>query len=323
MPERLEDIVRKAMSVDVAERYQSADELYAALNRFTQSQIMAAQSSKYENPAVMPVRSVSELSKDEYALRKKRSRRVAFMSGTLGGLAVIVGLFVFLWNFWLDDVFSPAERVKLPNFIGRSYEELSGNVELDAIYNFRKTEIYDDLKKYDMQNIGLVLSQKPEADRSMMLTPDGIDVELEVYMGVRLVNIPDVFNMDYREARLELENAGLVVEVENTASQSVERDRVINTSPAAGEQISAGSTVYVMVSTGESVSYITMPNLIGLSEDAAINKLQGAGFSFGGSEHVAGDVEAGTVVWQSITAFTDAEEHSSITLKVSSGPWGY
>lgn len=318
VPERLEEIIRKAMSVEVEDRYQTADELYSALNRFTQAQIMAAQSPKYENPAVMPVRSVSELSKDTYAVRKKRSRRVAFMSGVLGGLMVVVGLFAFLWSFWLNDVFSPAERIPLPNFIGKNYEELVGNTELEAAYNFNVTYVID-----TKNESGRIMSQNPEAGRSMMITPEGINVELTVSTGVVLTPVPDVLGMDYREATLELQKAGLEVELENATSQTVAKDLVINTSPASGEKISAGSTVYIVVSTGAEVSYITMPNLIGLSEDAAINKLQGAGFSFGGSERVAGDVEAGTVIWQSVAAFTDAEEHSAITLRISSGPWGY
>ena len=36
-----------------------------------------------------------------------------------------------------------------------------------------------------------------------------------------------------------------------------------------GEQISAGSTVYLSVSSGVQISYVRMPNLIGLSEAAA------------------------------------------------------
>jgi beta-lactam-binding protein with PASTA domain len=41
----------------------------------------------------------------------------------------------------------------------------------------------------------------------------------------------------------------------------------------AGEQMSSGSTVYVTVSTGPQTSYIRMPNVIGLSEEAAIKRL--------------------------------------------------
>ena len=103
----------------------------------------------------------------------------------------------------------------------------------------------------------------------------------------------------------------------------VSKDFVISTSPAVGEKISAGSTVYLVVSSGPEISDVTMPNLIGLSEEAAINKLQNAGLSFGSSEHVASEYDAGTVIGQNISAFTEVEEHTKIYLRVSTGPWGY
>jgi len=63
-----------------------------------------------------------------------------------------------------------------------------------------------------------------------------------------------------------------------------------------------------------------MPNVIGLSEEAAISRLESAGLSYGGSDRVYSDVDAGTVIGQSSDAFTEIEEHSKIALKVSLGP---
>ena len=154
------------------------------------------------------------------------------------------------------------------------------------------------------------------------LTPDGIAVELSVSTGVVLTPVPDVTNMDYREATLELQRAGFAVEVENSTSDSVSKDCVISTSPAANEQISAGSTVYLVVSSGQQVSYTTMPNFVGLTEEAAINKIANSGLTYGGSEQVSSDYDAGTVIGQSPAAFQEVEEHGKVTLRVSTGPWG-
>ena len=169
---------------------------------------------------------------------------------------------------------------------------------------------------------GLVLSQNPDPGRSMMVTPDGIEVELSVSTGMVFSPVPDVVNMDYREAASRLQQAGFLVDIENATSDSVTKDYVISTSPAANEQLSSGSTVYVTVSAGPNISYVEMPNLIGLSEEAAISKLESCGLSFGSSEFVRSDLDAGTVIGQSTDAFTDIEEHSKIYLRVSSGPEG-
>lgn len=316
VPEELERIVEKAMDPDIEERYQSADKLYDALEAFTRRQMRKPRQPKYENPAVVPVRSISELSKDKYAERKKRSSRVAFATGTLGAMLVVIGLFAFLWNFWLGDVFSPAERIPLPNFIGSNYDEIANNVELGQTYKFNVTYVID-----TKNESGRILSQEPEAGRSMMITPDGIRVDLTVSSGVVLTPVPDVVNMDYREATLALQNAGLAVEIENTTSDTVSKDFVISTSPSANEKISAGSTVYVIVSSGTETLYLSMPNLIGLTEDAARIKLENAGLSYGGAETVSSEYDAGTVIGQSVPAFSDVEEYTKIVLQISRGPW--
>ena len=317
VPEELEKIVAKAMNIDLASRYQTADKLLEALEAFTRRQLRKPKQTGYENPAVVPVRSISELSKSKYAERKKRSGRVTFATGVLGAMLVAIGLFAFLWNFWLGDVFSPAERIALPNFIGSNYDAIANNAELGQTYKFNVTYVIDTKNER-----GRVLSQEPEAGRSMMITPEGIEVNLTVSSGVVLTPVPDVVNMDYREATLALENAGLTVEIENSMSDTVSKDYVISTSPAANEEISAGSTVYVIVSSGTEKSYITMPNLIGLTEDAARIKIENAGLSYGGAETVSSEYDAGTVIGQSVQAFTDVEEYTSIVIQVSRGPWG-
>ena len=317
IPPELERITLKAMSCPINKRYQSANELLDDLDKFTQAQIVQEKKPEYENPAVAPVRSVSEMSREKYSLRRKRSGTVAYMTGVLGGLVLILALFVFLWNFWLRDVFSPAERIALPNFVGSNYESVVNNAELAGTYNFKVTYIID-----TNAESGKILSQNPEPGRSMMITPDGIAVELSVSTGVVLTPVPDVTNMDYREATLELQRAGFAVEVENSTSDSVSKDCVISTSPAANEQISAGSTVYLIVSSGQQVSYTTMPNFVGLTEEAAINKIANSGLTYGGSEQVSSDYDAGTVIGQSPAAFQEVEEHGKVTLRVSTGPWG-
>lgn len=317
IPPELERITLKAMSCPINKRYQSANELLDDLDKFTQAQIVQEKKPEYENPAVAPVRSVSEMSREKYSLRRKRSGTVAYMTGVLGGLVLILALFVFLWNFWLRDVFSPAERIALPNFVGSNYESVVNNAELAGTYNFKVTYIID-----TNAESGKILSQNPEPGRSMMITPDGIAVELSVSTGVVLTPVPDVTNMDYREATLELQRAGFAVEVENSTSDSVSKDCVISTSPAANEQISAGSTVYLVVSSGQQVSYTTMPNFVGLTEEAAINKIANSGLTYGGSELVSSDYDAGTVIGQSPAAFQEVEEHGKVTLRVSTGPWG-
>jgi serine/threonine-protein kinase len=317
IPPELERISLKAMCADIIQRYQSAEEMLLELDAFVQAQLRAAEleDEEYENPAVVPIRSVSEMKKDRFMLRHRRARRVSFLVGTFGTIVLSMMLFAFMWDFWLGEVFSPAERISLPNFVGSNYQSILDNADLSANYSFDVVYVID-----TETESGTILSQNPAPGRSMMITADGIGVELSVSTGMVFTQVPDVINLDYREARNRLQQAGFIVDIENATSNAVTKDYVISTSPNANEQLSSGSTVYVTVSSGPQLSYVKMPNLIGLSEDAAISKLESIGLSYGGSDRVTSDVDIGTVVGQSADAFSELEEHSKIYLKISTGP---
>lgn len=318
IPLELERITLKAMNAELSERYQSANALLSDLEAFIHTPVtIEGDGADYENPDVKPVRSSTELSRERYKLRRRRSGVVSFMSGTFGLLVLAVALFAFLWNFWLKDVFSPAERIALPNFEGCNYESIINNTELNSMYKFNVIYISD-----DSVEPGIVISQSPAAGRSMMVTPSGIEVDLTVNAGVSLTSVPDVLNTDYRDAMRNLRAAGFNVEIENAASDSYTKDYVIATSPVAGEQLSSGSTVYITVSAGPEIQYVSMPNLVGSTEDSAISRIESSNLSYGGSDRVVSDYEAGTVIDQSISSPESVAEHTKVYLTVSSGPQG-
>ena len=314
IPEELERITMKAMSADISARYQSAEELLNDLESFIQTQMRPKEEEVLENPGVVPIRSVSEMSTESFRRRRSRSGRVSFMTGAFGVLLCIVFLFAFLWNFWLKDIFSPAVRINLPNFVGSSYESLMSNAELSN-YNFEVIFVVN-----TDTAPGVVLSQDPEANRSIMVTPEGIKVTLIVSTGDTLSSVPDVINMDYRTASALLRQSGFYVEIENSVSDIYTRNYVMKTYPDVGQPLATGSTVFLTVSSGPEIINVSMPNLIGLSEGAAIQQLENSALSYGGSEYVGSDLAAGTVIGQSAAAFSEIEEHSKIILRVSTGP---
>ena len=320
VPSELEDIVLRAMDTNPDSRYQTAKDLKTALNTFANKVLKADRRTKAEEDgsvfkvSVIPTVNIP---KKEYIRSMRRSSRIGFSLGSFALMASGIVLFVFLWTYWLSDVFSPAERMQLPNFVGSSYETISKDVSLTSKYNFTVNYVVD-----TSTPAGTVISQEPVAGRSLMVTEEGMNVRLNVSTGFILTEVPNVVGLDYREASLNLQNAGFAVEISNVVSSSSPKDQVIGTSPAASEKISAGSTIYVTVSAGAQVSYVRMPNLIGLTEDAAVAKLQNAHLAYGGSERKNSDYEAGTVIAQSVVAFAEVEELTRITLTVSSGP-GY
>ncbi|MBQ7474027.1 MAG: Stk1 family PASTA domain-containing Ser/Thr kinase [Oscillospiraceae bacterium] len=313
IPVELERITLKAMSADLDKRYQTAAELLEDLDAFTRgamTQEIVTESEDVES--VKPVLSYSELTKASYNIRRKKASKVSFLSGSFGLLLLTVFLFVFLWNFWVRDLFSPAERIDLPEFIGRKYEDVVRDA--DPVYNFVITDVYTN--EYEP---GMIISQKPDPGRSMSIENDGVTVEISVSRRMTSIEVPDVFNTDYREAISLLEKTGFTVEVEAATSDSIAHNYVISTSPAAGEMLTSGYPVHLYVSSGPQIVYVQMPNLIGLSEDAAISKLESNNLNFAGSEWVESPLDRGTVVGQNVQIGEKVEEHSYITLQLSLG----
>ena len=325
IPEELAAITLKAMNSDINARYQSASELLRDLEDFRKQQAAANLGSGSDEdveildvitPDVHPIGKAGELSKEKYARRRRRSRKVSILSGACGVLVFLIAVFVFLWNYWLRDIFSVAERINIPNFVGASYEDIVNSSEFKKLFNFEVNYAIDP----DVPE-GQIISQDPEADRSMMVVPEGIDVSLTVSTGVRQTVIPDVTNKHYQEATIELQNAGFIVEIANTeASDTVTVDYVISTDPAPGEELAAGSTVFLTVSAGPSIKLVTMPNLVGSTEKDAIARIESSNLSYGDTTYIHSDYDEGTVIRQSIDAYIDVEEHTRIFIWVSLGP---
>lgn len=66
----------------------------------------------------------------------------------------------------------------------------------------------------------------------------------------------------------------------------------------------------------------TVPQLMGLSKDAAVSKIEGSNLSVGSITTVDSELEAGTVVWQSQSAGESVQEHTKIYIQISSGQGG-
>jgi serine/threonine-protein kinase len=83
-----------------------------------------------------------------------------------------------------------------------------------------------------------------------------------------------------------------------------------------------GATVYVTVSSGTNIVSVPMPNLIGLTREAARTRIENSNLALGNVTYVESDKPAGYVVWQSVEPNTSVEEHSKIYLQISMGPGG-
>ena len=144
--------------------------MLADLEGFRKNQAAAeVQSHLMETaPGVAPISARGEMPKEKYRQRKKRSRKVTILSGVFGVLLLIIAVFVFLWNFWLKSLFTESQRVEVPDFQGKMYEDVLNDSQYKGKYNFKMIIKVDTEHEY-----GYILSQTPEAGKSMVLRQKG------------------------------------------------------------------------------------------------------------------------------------------------------
>ena len=337
IPERLEYITMKAMCADLSQRYSSAERMLQDIDAFrttSQKARRAAQTAQQAQPAaeemeeedLLPEEELpekrepisilgvgKELTEAQYARRKKRARRVSFFTGIFAVTLVALGLFTFLWHYMLRDIFSAAERLDVPDFTGKNYETIINDRDLDE---FRFTVVYT----VDPEIAeGVVVSQTPEPGKSMMIVPEGINVQLTVSTGIVLTKIPYVINWESEEAVSTLEEAGFLVQTEVQESKNVTEGYVVSVDPEPGQSLAAGSIVKLIISGGPELRTVKVPDVMGLSESAAIVRIESYGLTLGDVYREENENPAGTVFRQSSAPGTDVAEFTKIYLWLSTG----
>ncbi len=322
IPIRLEQITLKAMTSDINSRYQSADDLLYDLEDFRKHQLAGDtddENLKTNDAYIMashirPISRAGELSKKDYARRKIRSRKVSTFSGIALVAIFALAIISFLWTYWIKDIFADTERVVIPSFVGQNVTDVISNKEYQEIFTF---EVEYTINPDEVE--GTIISQSPEAERSVAPTSEGIKIKLIASTGVIMTEVPNVVNNEYRAAKLEVEK-NFTVQLEIVSSDTITEEYVVSTSPAAGEKAAAGSTVIIYVSGGPAIVEFDMPNLVGKTQEIATSILSGSSLTVGSISEVENDAAKGTVIWQSINAGDKVQKHTVVYLKVSKGP---
>ncbi len=167
-------------------------------------------------------------------------------------------------------------------------------------------------KNSDTYKAGHILNQSINPGDSV---DKGTAVDVTVSAGTKLVGVPSVSGLTLDQATTQLQSLGFVVHPIPDAQSSVQRNKVISTDPLPGTSQPVGTTIKVTYSTG----YILVPSVVGSTKDDATATLDALGFRAVPS-YVQSDAVAGTVTDQNPRAGKHRAYGFTIVIDVSLGP---
>lgn len=309
VPVGLEEITLRAMQKEPELRYQSASEMLKDIDEFKQNPDVVFEYKYFNEDGTTKYFDRPNVhAKEEATSKEKQKKKGAYTLNILAGVAaacvILAGVALF---FFFKSLGQRTPDVLLPDLTGKTVEEAQAEVPDVKIVISSKEPSAD-------FTVNQIISQDPGEN---MTVKAGSEVKVVVSTGMETVQMPDLTNKPIAEAREAL--SGYEIDEIRRTDSTIAAGNVISTNPKAGDDLNAGDTVTIYVSLGSADLPATVPNLEGLTEVTARNKLTVAGLSLGEVKEVESDKEKGTVVGQSIAYGKRVTKGTKVDIEISSG----
>ena len=283
IPPALDAVVMHALRKDPDARFQDADGFIDALD--------AALAGGYVDRVVV---------EEPVAEEDRGWRRAVVIALIILALAAIaIGAYLLL----------KPDMAKVPNVVDKRAENATQTLRQDG-FEVNVAPVESDTVEEDR-----VVTQDPAAGTEAEV---GSEVTISVSTGPGEAVVPLVQGLPADEAADRMREAGFRTERRDEFSDTVRKNRVIETSPAEGESVRKGSTITLVVSRGKEKTAV--PDVVGQQQDQAAATLRGAGFEVSTTDREDADAEPGTVLEQDPAAGTQAAEGATVTLTIATAP---
>ena len=344
IPEALEKITMKAMAPNPDNRYGSADEMLADLEEFRKNPSINFDYELWAEPVTETEEKDSEKTqihistgagqgRERVRTEKKRERarkieeededefepRGGLIGSVLLAVVAVLGFVgvvaFFLYKTFFASILAPAPTYQVPNLVGKQYEVVQTAPEYSDFKIVLGNTVAD--AEYEA---GQIIRQEPAANSTV--GEAGKQITVVVSSGPEKIMMIDLYNMEYREAYLEVERMGLrALTPEYEHNDVVAYNHIISYTPLKDTVLAPGDAVKMVVSLGPESLKVDMPKLVGLSQEQAVSKLTFQHLEIGDirSEYHP-TIPAGEVMDQYPTEGTQVSEGTKVNLQISLGP---
>ncbi|MGM9618364.1 MAG: Stk1 family PASTA domain-containing Ser/Thr kinase [Oscillospiraceae bacterium] len=339
IPESLELICMKAMAPEAGRRYQSADEMIAALEEFRRNpDVKMDFSMKDLHPAepdeptsTLPVEEVSHLSRtvrkqsvsraqeeddEDDSIRPAKRPKKKHNGLMIAGLVVLaLVLLLGVGKVLMSSLSGGDGLMEVPNLLGMTLDAAKADDRIQGVFTI---EVVGN-RVSDQYAVGEIVAQDP--GKGAWKKPGSV-IEVFLSSGDGSQEMPDLIGKDYQASHVLLSNMnmGLKVEKEEVYHPTLEAGKIVSTIPDAGEALNEGNTVYIVVSKGPEPVPVTVISFIGQTEAEARRNAEELGLVVGASTSRESMEPEGTVIEQSVQPGATVDSGTEITFVISEGP---
>jgi serine/threonine-protein kinase len=315
VPQWADAIVLRAMAKDPRDRYQSAAEMRADIQRALQGVPVAGPRTGAYGTATQRVGPATAMAgvptgampgyqygrDDDGYPPEERERRWLPILLWIAGVLLVIGVVAGVAYAILGG---GSSSHAVPQVDGQTVSQAEAAITQAGL----KYKVQMQPSAAIAKNI--VISTNPPNGN---VVPAGTTVTIIASSGPRMVTVPSVKHLSVAEATSKLRAAGFQVSEQTANNSNAPPNTVVREDPTAGSKAKFGSTVTIFVSPGGSL----VPAVVGDNYQVAIGKLSNAGFANINVVYVPNpQVGNGTVVQQNPHANQRVPTTTQITLTV-------
>ena len=334
IPPELDQIVLRALAKDAGERYQTAEELSADLDR-VEAGIPVAPETAAAATAILtaaPATSATQVLRPERGTRvlapipppttrrpptqppdygydrrpRKRRRWIPWLIALLL-LAAAAAAGWYVWSH-LQEQLRDSRPVAVPLVVGLPERLAVAELEERGFEVERRRESSTERRR------GQVFNQSPDAGTKL---PKGESVIIFVSTGPPMKDVPRVVGKTYDEAVDILNDSGLDARRDEVFSEKPPGE-VVEQDPAPGTTVREGSVVELSVSKGEEL--VTVPDVLQQDRASAEAELRESGLRASISSAPSDTVREGLVADQDPDPGVEVQKGSEVAIVISEGP---
>jgi eukaryotic-like serine/threonine-protein kinase len=319
IPSEVDRLVMKAIAKEPEDRFNSAAEMRESITRVLKGLQKPGNNKSYvlsdqgDTKILKRVRIDDKTEEKSYLTESREAGYLPRWIKWIAGLVIVftivtIGLFVFYKNYMGVPI------VEVPDLVGMNFEK---GEKVAAQVGLHLEPQPERIHHPEIPEGGII-SQYPPAGERIRQTRS---LTVTLSKGPAILTMPDLFNISLREAEVIINNHNLVIgEKEYLYTNEMPEGYIINQEPAPGEEINIDTNINLVISSGPSPIMISVPNLIGLYRQEALEIIKDNSLIVGEiEEELTRRFIADQVAAQEYDPGTEIPEGSKIGLTISKG----